>query len=1056
MRAIIKPQIYLDPYGPPARERLAGLVAEAKASDVLVPVTVVVPAQYSGLSLRRAVAGGGGLLNVRFMVVARVAEYLGAPGIAAQGKQPLSPLVELAAIRFIAGEMAGRGLLGGVARHSSLHLSLRGTFQDLARLAEPELNRLAQTDSLRAQTIEWYRRFRERTRPYYHREEIAAAAAEAIRSGVAETTLRDLGAVIFFLVQELSPAEEAMARALGESGCGAMILGLTGESEVDQAVQHASTRLSTAFALAPAGARSPRETEVDGILIASDVREEVRWVVRRMMRLAREGVPFHRMAALYRQVDPYASQLRMELSLAGIPMAGPDPTLLKNTPAGRLLLGLLDIVQGDFSRSTVMQWIAEAPVGSGRGKSLASAELPRWEEVSRKAGVLQGIDQWRDRVGLYKAQLADKAESIARLEETSPSRVRGLEDMAERADRLIAFVEGLAERKPPPDGSRWREFGKWAMGLVEDYAHEPAQWPAGHQASHERLLDVLDEMAELDSVDPGTTLAVFRQALEEALEAPAGRTGATGSGVFVASLGAALGMGFEAVWVLGMADGAFPPRAAEDPLLPDALRRQVGDGKLPLRRASMLEERRLFLAALAGGKRRYLSYARTDSAAQRGQHPSPWLLDAASALNGGRRVFSQDLPRLKVSWLSLIESPEHALEDTVAGGAADEHGFDLGSIASWRRAGGRLEHHPLAAGESSLARALRVEQARRETGLTPWDGYVASIAGTSARLAQTLTAVISPTRLERWAECPFRFFLGDVLSIAALETPEELIAISALDRGKVIHSILERFIKEADPPALGASWEPRHHGLLLSIAEGEFQKAEDSGVTGRRLLWEAVKADIRQDLETFLEKDAEWRAERAMRPLHVEWEFGIKNDPVTLSLPDGSRVNFRGLIDRVDADEKKARALVIDYKTGGSFPYNDMKDDPLGQGTHLQLPVYALAARTALIPEAAVEAEYWFISSRGKFERKTVPLAEVEGAFKTTVQAIVAGIRGGVFPANPGPPGLDGPANCSFCDFTRLCPANRKALWERKQASTEAALYMSLVQPHSGDTQGDA
>lgn len=1055
MNTLIKPQIYLRPYGPPARERLARLVAAAKASDSLAPVTVVVPTQYSGLSLRRAVAGGSGLLNVRFMVVARVAEYLGAPGIAAQGKQPLSPMVELAAIRSIAGEMAGHGLLGGVAHHSSLHLSLRDTFHDLARLAEPDLNRLAQTDSLRAQTIEWHHRFRERTRSYYHREELAAAAAKAVRAGSAEATLQDLGVVIFFLVQELSPAEEAMARVLGESGRGAMILGLTGESEVDQAVQNTAARLSTAFAQASPG-EPPRKLEADGILSASDVREEVRWVVRRMMRLGREGVPFYRMAALYRQVAPYASQLRMELSLAGIPMAGPDPTLLKNTPAGRLLLGLLDIVQGDFDRGTVMQWIAEAPVRTGRGKSLASAELPRWEEVSRKAGVVQGIDQWRDRVGRYKAQSEERAESIAKLEETSPGRVRGLEDMAERAGRLIAFVEGLAGRKPPPDGSLWREFGKWAVGMVEDYAHEPAQWPAGHQASYERLLDVLEEMAELDSVEPGTTLAGFRQALEEALEAPAGRTGATGSGVFVASLGAAQGMEFEAVWVLGMADGAFPPRAAEDPLLPDALRRQVGDGRLPLLRASVLEERRLFLAALASGGRRYLSYSRTDSAAQRGQHPSPWLLDAASALNRGQRVSSQDLPRLKVSWLSVIESPEHALEDAVAGDAADEHEFDLGSIASWRRAGGRLEHHPLAAGESSLARALRLEQARREAALTPWDGYVASIAGTSARLAQALTDVISPTRLERWAECPFRFFLGDVLSLAALETPEELITISALDKGKVIHTILERFIKEAALPAHGAPWEPQHAGLLLAIANEEFQKAEESGVTGRRLLWEAVKADIRQDLETFLEKDAEWRAERGMRPFHVEWEFGIKSDPITLSLPDGSRVNFRGLIDRVDMDEKNARSLVIDYKTGSAFPYNDMKDDPLGQGTHLQLPVYALAARTALIPEATVEAEYWFISSRGRFERKTVPLAQVEEAFKTTVQTIVAGIRGGVFPANPGPPGLDGPANCTFCDFNRLCPTNRKALWERKQASTGAAPYMSLVQQRSGDTQGGA
>ena len=510
MRTTIKPQVYVEPYGPPARERLARLLAEAKTSDLLAAVTVAVPTQYAGLSLRRSLFGGRGLLNVRFMVVERLAEYLGAPTMAAQGKQPLSPLIELAAIRSIAGEMAGRGPLGRVALHASLHLSLRDTFRDLARLSEADLDGLSQADSLRAQTVEWYRGFRERTPAHYQREELAAAAAEAIRSGSADSALRDMGAIIFFLLHELSPGEEAMVRALGESGWTAMIVGLTGDTEIDQPARNAAAHFAGAFALVKSTEESHAAPKVDGILSACDVKEEVRWVVRRMMHRAREGLPFHRMAALYRQADPYASQLRMELSMAGIPMVGPDPTLLKDTPAGRLLNGLLDIVQEDFSRSAVMQWITEAPVSIGRGGGLASAELPRWEEVSRKAGVVQGIDQWRDRVGRYKAGLQERAESIAKLEESSPSWVRGMEDVVERAGRLVAFVESLAERTPPPNGSQWREFGKWATGLVEDYADKPSQWPAGHQASYERVLQLLADLVELDSVEPATTLSGCR------------------------------------------------------------------------------------------------------------------------------------------------------------------------------------------------------------------------------------------------------------------------------------------------------------------------------------------------------------------------------------------------------------------------------------------------------------------------------------------------------------------------------------------------------------------
>ena len=50
-------QVYLKPYGKPARERLQALVAEAKAGNPFAPVTVVPPNTYSGIGLRRVLAG---------------------------------------------------------------------------------------------------------------------------------------------------------------------------------------------------------------------------------------------------------------------------------------------------------------------------------------------------------------------------------------------------------------------------------------------------------------------------------------------------------------------------------------------------------------------------------------------------------------------------------------------------------------------------------------------------------------------------------------------------------------------------------------------------------------------------------------------------------------------------------------------------------------------------------------------------------------------------------------------------------------------------------------
>ena len=164
---------------------------------------------------------------------------------------------------------------------------------------------------------------------------------------------------------------------------------------------------------------------------------------------------------------------------------------------------------------------------------------------------------------------------------------------------------------------------------------------------------------------------------------------------------------------------------------------------------------------------------------------------------------------------------------------------------------------------------------------------------------------LAPTRLERWAACPFSYFLGNVLRIGSVETPEDVFSISALERGSLVHKILDEFMRSVAEsgtmPTPHEAWGAEHRDALFNIAQERFARAESDGVTGRPVMWEIERAQILADLDTFLERDAALRARFGVTPSAFEVKFGLTDGPwqeAIWSLDGGERVRFRGVIDR--------------------------------------------------------------------------------------------------------------------------------------------------------------
>jgi RecB family exonuclease len=339
-------------------------------------------------------------------------------------------------------------------------------------------------------------------------------------------------------------------------------------------------------------------------------------------------------------------------------------------------------------------------------------------------------------------------------------------------------------------------------------------------------------------------------------------------------------------------------------------------------------------------------------------------------------------------------------------------------------------------GELGLARGAK---AARERGLRRFGAYSGEIS--EGDLAGVLSdRILSPTRLEAYAVCPFRFFATSLLACDVLEEPEARLSIDARDRGTLVHEVLQRFVAgqiaaPEDPNAASAE-------RLRELADEVCERYRRLGRTGKDVLWAAERRRILEWLERERVSDAERRAGGA-RPLAVEHRFGTSPADALVRVVGGVQMRFRGAIDRVDA-EPGGGLRVIDYKTGRGAGYRAIADDPLGRGRFLQLPLYALAARQAFGATAATAAYRLVGDEPGEVAVHLGP--ETEERLDAVLATLVGAIRNGMFPHRPGPRRRGVHENCEYCDFDALCPSERAGLWEGARAEEALSGYVALVE----------
>jgi CRISPR/Cas system-associated exonuclease Cas4 (RecB family) len=816
-------------------------------------------------------------------------------------------------------------------------------------------------------------------------------------------------------------------------------------------------------------AESPGGTVDDSVRFFSapgEARETVE-IARRVLAEARAGTALDHIHIFLRSPETYSALLETAFERAGIPAYFTRGTQ-RPDPSGRALLALLDCAAEGLSAVRFAEYLSfgqvpseirdaeGAPWAGPRDELLGAASagpsggvensgapddadesapaMPwKWEALLVDAAVIGGAERWQRRLDGLDRELALRAAELAN-EDPDAARLASLARTRAQLARLRGFALPVIERLAAlPQRALW---GEWL-------AHLRALAPAVLRVPH-HVLEVLAELVPMTAVGP-VEISEARAVLAERLrsvteEPPESRYGR----VLVGTLEEARGRSAEIVFIPGLAERVFPRRPVEDPLLLDALREQL-DADLPTQNERGQRERLLLRLGVGAAERRlHLSYPRLDIVQGRPRVTSFYGLDVARAVLGripDVEAFQRDAEAAAgahLAWPAPAD-PAEAID-------ASEHdlavlGRLLGAPPGAREKGGAQYLLEL---NGHLGRSLRTRYMRWERAQwTEHDGIIDTPVAAPFLAAHRLTArPYSPSALQQFAVCPYRFFLAAMHRLEPRPEIGRLEQLDPLTRGTIVHrtqaETLRALVGAGALPLTVETLAQAEEVLQATLGAVAAQYAEELAPPIPRI-WDDEIAAMRGDLIHWLRHLAAHGAE--WQPAYVELGFGMaadaaydphsRREPVVLA----NGVALRGAVDLVERRAGSNAVRVTDHKTGSDRTPHGLV---IGKGEVLQPVLYGLAVEAALaVP--VVEGRLFFCTSRGGFAEHAVRLDatakhEALAALDTIDRAIGTGFL-------PPAPRADA---CARCDFRMVCGPYEAERWKTHKDPARLAPLQAL------------
>ncbi len=776
-------------------------------------------------------------------------------------------------------------------------------------------------------------------------------------------------------------------------------------------------------------------------------------IARSLLEESKRGTAFDQMAVLLRNPETYQSQMEEALARAGIPgyfsrgISRPDP-------AGRALLTLLECAEEGLTASRFAEYLSLGQVPSGPaspekmeqeapwagpggdlemsfksgGDAPAGADgdpdpeddrspviagtlrtPAHWERLLVDAAVIGGRDRWESRLAVLESDLVSKRSRRDR--EGNGASGQWLQDRLDRLRNLRDFALPVIEFLGDfPHQQNWRSWLERLRRLSALALRRP-----------QTVLSLLAELEPMGQVGP-VTLAEVREVLSQRLgvlrrdppEKPYGR-------VFVGTPGEACGRSFQVVFLPGLSEGIFPRKTNEDPLLPDSLRRRVS-AQLPLLADKLREERRLLRVALAAASRRLIaSYPRMDLVRGRSRVPSLYALELLRAALG-QLPDLQELERTsaaasssRLGW-TAPRDPARAIDD------AEYDLATLGPVLQAPKSQDTGQGRYLLLVNPWLARSLRARYKRWRPAWSDDDGILVRSDAEARRILhkhRLRNRSYSATALEKFAACPYRFFLH---SIQRLRPREEALAPERMDpltRGSLFHEVQSRLFRRLREEDL----LPMNTGRLEPILSRADQILDQAAESFRERMapilpsvWESEVEDLRIDLRTWIRGAS--REPEAWMPTHFDYAFGLAGGkdrdrdgtPKEAVILDGMRL--RGIVDLVEMHPSHRVLRITDHKTGKA---REPAPQSVGHGETLQPLLYSLAAQE-LLGVPVVGGRLHYCTQRGNFRIHRIRLdQEGRDRIGAVLETIDQAVGEGFLPAAPRE------ESCAACDFRAVC-----------------------------------